>query len=114
MKDYWRKNPEKRQRNRRKVIEKLRLEVLTHYGGSPPECVCCGETEIRFLTIDHIEGNGAKHRREIKISGGFGFYYWLKRNNFPEGFQVLCSNCNMAKGKSKVKFCPVHHPELYI
>ena len=23
---------------------------------------------------------------------------WLVTNNFPKGFQILCSNCNFAKG----------------
>ena len=26
-------------------------------------------------------------------------YDWLKKNNFPPGFQVLCGSCNFAKGK---------------
>jgi len=25
-------------------------------------------------------------------------YVWLKRNYFPTGFQLLCHNCNLAKG----------------
>ena len=24
--------------------------------------------------------------------------YWLEKNNFPSGFQILCWNCNFAKG----------------
>jgi hypothetical protein len=87
---------------------KDKIEVLKHYGG---ECVCCGELEVRFLTIDHIEGGGTKQRKEI---GKGNFYQWLKNNNFPDGFQIMCSNCNTAKGQSKVQFCPVHHPELYM
>jgi len=93
-----------------------KLIALAHYGGEPPKCVCCGETEPRFLTIDHINGDGDKHRRAISNNRSFSggpFYGWLIKNNFPEGYQVMCSNCNMAKGKTKVKFCPVHHPELY-
>jgi len=26
------------------------------------------------------------------------FYRWLKQNNFPEGFRVLCINCNFSLG----------------
>lgn len=49
-----------------------------------------------FLAIDHVEGNGAAHRREL---GGTGtvFYAWLVKNNFPKEFQILCHNCNFAK-----------------
>ena len=25
------------------------------------------------------------------------FYLWLKRNNFPPGYQVLCWNCNCGR-----------------
>ena len=32
-------------------------------------------------------------------------YIWLKNNNFPEGFQVLCFNCNCGKARNK-GICP--------
>src|SRR3989304_4497339 len=35
-------------------------------------------------------------------------------NHYPEGYQVICANCNKAKGHKKQKVCPVHHPELYL
>jgi hypothetical protein len=79
---------------------RLKCEVVAAYGGV---CACCGEAEIVFLTIDHINGDGARHRREIGL-GGYRFYGWLKRNHFPEGFQVLCYNCNCAK--STQAYCP--------
>lgn len=27
-----------------------------------------------------------------------GFYRWIKKNGFPDSVQVLCWNCNCAKG----------------
>ena len=90
-----------------------KMKILQHYGG---ECCCCNEKEIRFLTLDHINGGGNEHRRKLfgsdKIKGD-RFYDWVIQNNYPEGLQILCSNCNMAKRMSKNKYCPVHHPELY-
>lgn len=74
-------------------VERLRKTVLDHYGG---KCTCCGETEPHFLCIDHINGGGSQHRKII--GGGKSTYKWLIANNYPEGFQVLCHNCNMAKG----------------
>lgn len=68
-----------------------KIKVMEAYGG---KCACCGETELAFLTIDHVNNDGADHRREI---GKGGLYYWLVREGFPEGFQVLCANCNLAK-----------------
>jgi hypothetical protein len=32
------------------------MEMLSAYGG---KCVCCGESEYKFLAIDHINGGGS-------------------------------------------------------
>jgi ribosome-binding ATPase YchF (GTP1/OBG family) len=42
-------------------IREKRLLVLKHYGN---RCSCCGETEIEFLAIDHV--NGVKNSRDYK------------------------------------------------
>ena len=77
---------------------KLRLIILTHYSGGDVKCACCGEKEIKFLCIDHIDNNGAEERRKMKSGKtGHPFYSKLKREGFPKGYQVLCYNCNMAK-----------------
>ena len=78
----------------RKQQAKVRAEVRSHYGN---KCVCCGEDEPAFLAIDHINGGGNAHRRKLGMPSGTQFYLWLRRNNFPEGFQILCFNCNFAK-----------------
>lgn len=75
-----------------------KLKIVEQYGGAL--CSCCGETEIKFLTIDHIHNDGASHRKEIK-----NFYCWLIANSYPEGFQVLCWNCNLGKYHNK-GICP--------
>lgn len=80
---------------------KIRLEVLTHYSGQAPRCGCCGEDTLEFLAVDHIEGGGARHRKTIP-SGDI--YRFLRRNGFPEGFRVLCHNCNQARGS--YGYCP--------
>jgi hypothetical protein len=80
---------------------KAKMKVVTAYGG---KCVCCGESIVEFLSVDHIRGDGAKQRRELKMSGGGQFYYWLINHNYPKDFQVLCMNCNHAKGTNGV--CP--------
>lgn len=69
----------------------VRLLALIHYSQNPPSCKCCGETLPVFLTIDHIDGGGNKHYSGSKL------YAWLRQNNYPLGFQVLCWNCNSAK-----------------
>lgn len=80
-------------------MRQMRLTVLRHYGGFPPKCACCGENEIKFLSIDHINGGGTAHRKTFTKTGkGGNISVWLLKNSLPEGFQVLCHNCNMAKG----------------
>jgi len=70
-----------------------RLAVLAHYGG---KCVKCGEMKPHCLAVDHIHGDGNTHRRTIGKHGS-GFFKWLVDNDFPDGFQILCHNCNMEK-----------------
>jgi hypothetical protein len=41
--------------------------------------------------------------------GGNVFFAWLKREGYPPGLQVLCHNCNCAKGKKAT--CP-HSTQL--
>jgi len=65
-----------------------RRRVLRHYGG---KCACCSESNLKFLTIDHLLGGGMQHRKQIK---GQHIEAWLEKNEYPEGYQVLCYNCN--------------------
>lgn len=94
---YTKLNKIWREKNKSKLNERranLRLETLEHYSGGRPECLCCGEKMLGFLCIDHVNGGGTKHRKEIN---GSSIYQWLKTNKYPEGFAVLCHNCNLAK-----------------
>lgn len=72
-----------------------KLAVIAAYGG---DCACCHEADDRFLTIDHINGGGRKHRQEVcKGRTGIEFYKWLRRQGYPPGFQVLCFQCNCGR-----------------
>ena len=73
--------------------------VFAAYGGY--KCNCCGETESMFLSIDHVDNNGAQERKSGLYSGsGYGFYRWLRKTGFPPGYQVLCMNCQVGKHKN--------------
>jgi hypothetical protein len=86
----------------------LKMEVLLSYGG---KCACCGATDFEFLSIDHINNDGAEHRRQMGAfrSNSKNIYAWLKQHDYPEGFQVLCMNCNCAK--AWFGYCP-HNDEV--
>lgn len=73
----------------------IKQEVLKHYGNEKIACVRCGEESIECLTIDHIKAIGAKAHQESGL--GVLFYLWLRRNNYPEGYQTLCMNCQWKK-----------------
>ena len=78
---------------------KNKLIAFRHYSNNEvPYCDCCGETELNFLCLDHINGGGGKHRSEIGVAGGHGMYRWIIKNNFPKGYRVLCANCNLSYG----------------
>jgi len=82
-------------RGSRNWNKRLKRTVISYYGGV---CECCGEDNIDLLTIDHINGNGAKHRRSIPTNtNGSAFYRWLRNSNYPGGFRVLCFNCNCGR-----------------
>lgn len=70
----------------------LKLDAFNAYGG--PQCVLCPEADVTILEIDHIDGGGNAHRREIKATSGTPFYQWLRNNDYPKGFRVLCPTCN--------------------
>jgi hypothetical protein len=75
--------------------KKLKEIVLGHYGAF---CACCEESLFEFLTIDHINGDGGKMRREgIHPKGGSELYRWIRQQGYPTYFQVLCYNCNCSK-----------------
>ena len=82
----------KRRANKSRKL--LKEQVLTHYGGGKLACIKCGFTDERALTIDHIDGNGNQHRKEVKRQN---LYRWLRRADYPEGFQTLCMNCQWIK-----------------
>lgn len=92
--EYWKKNKLTRSSVKKVHRDALRLACLKHYGGLVPHCVCCKIKNLEYLTIDHVGGGGADHRREIGL--GNAIFKWLIDNGFPEGFRVLCFNCNFA------------------
>ena len=84
--------------------QKRKDAIFSAYGGYV--CKCCGEKEKFFLSIDHIENDGAKMVKEGKYKRGSAYFYnWLIKNNFPKGFQVLCMNCQFGK-KNNGGMCP--------
>ena len=86
----------------RKYYRELKVDVFTHYSTGKPKCNCCGLENINALSIDHIKGRKQfSHSRDF---GGPRLNAWIRRNNYPKGFQILCIMCNNAK--SGLPKCP--------
>lgn len=93
--EYYLKNKEEMDRKNKRFRKETRLKVIEHYGG---KCKCCGEDRIEFLAIDHINGDGTKERKKLKLSSGIPFYSYIIKNNYPDRYRLLCHNCNLSLG----------------
>ena len=67
------------------------------------KCVVCGEKNERFLTIDHLNNDGAAKRK--KFSGNLNEWTDLKKRGWPideikNNFQILCYNHNCSKNRT--------------
>lgn len=71
----------------------LKAEMISAYGGA---CSCCGESESAFLSLEHLNGDGAEHR--ASLGGASKVWADLKKRGWPkDGYTVLCFNCNLGK-----------------
>lgn len=78
---------------RKEKLRATRRECLQLYGG---KCVCCGETTFEFLSFDHKHGGGYAERR--RLGGGNGRFYKSLKEEYRTDIQILCHNCNQARG----------------
>lgn len=87
---------------------KLKYTVISHYSNGKNVCAKCGITDINTLSIDHINGGGTQHKKTITQS----FYNYLISHNFPDGYQVLCMNCQAIKIIENNEYGYNHHRPL--
>lgn len=85
----------KRAAKRRHI--RLRTAVFEAHGA---ECTCCGESRQTMLCLDHVNNDGAEHRRSLQCNGGTKLYADVVSRDFPFGFQILCMNCNSSKARN--------------
>lgn len=93
-KEYEKKNYNRLSEKRRQRHANDRIECLKKYSkDGVPVCICCGEKEVSFLSIDHINGKQGRTRKTV----GQGLYRKLLKKH-DHNIQILCFNCNLAKG----------------
>jgi hypothetical protein len=92
---YYQSHKTEKAEYQRKRNLQLKLDALAHYGkDGKPACVRCGYSEnINGLQLDHVNGDGAEHRRIHSKP----IYNWLAKNNYPDGLQTLCGTCHLIK-----------------
>lgn len=103
---------------RRRGHHRNKIKVLKLYG---LKCAYCGEDRYELLTVDHINNDGAKHRKtkEYKRLNVGGMYGYLAKSEFrPDLYQILCHNCNSAKYYYKISptendYMPLSYWENY-
>jgi hypothetical protein len=122
----YRDKPEIKLKEKKKRDEK-RLKILQVFSkrlsnSDIPCCRCCGlNSHVDFLAIDHIAGkkemDSEPELEDIEYDSEFTTWdlqQWIIDNNYlsnlkTEYFQILCHNCNHAKGHSKNNKCPLEN-----
>jgi hypothetical protein len=79
---------------------KVKIAVRAFLGG---KCSCCGISEFEFLTIDHVNNDGAKDKKN-GIQSSHIYWKILKmlksftpRSEVEKTYRLLCFNCNSSK-----------------
>ena len=104
---YRRIDPEKEREKQAACVKRLQIEMYAAYGN---KCQCCGESNLAFLTMDHVNNDGSKDRmRNSKRVHNMILYRDLKAEGWPPRVRLLCYNCNCAR-KNNNGVCP--HVEI--
>lgn len=88
---------ERLRESQRSYYRDRRRFVIDSLGGV---CWCCGEFRLHLLTLDHIHGDGAEHRRALRKQLGYRgdsgkIYYDVIKEGIPKDrYRVACWNCN--------------------
>lgn len=111
LRQFYADNPAEHTREKqrqREYRESVKQQVFDYYG---EYCACCGEAERIFLTLDHINNDGAQHKRELskqanaRSVGADKLWRAIIKDGFPNSYQILCYNCNCGK-RDNGGICP--------
>lgn len=94
--DYLVAPPESLTDKKRKEL-RLWQEAYKFFGN----CEICGESNLKYLTIDHRNGNGNFKRKVENEPGGTQLIRKFEIDGWPESlreeYRILCYNCNCGR-----------------
>lgn len=93
--EYNKKNPQLKNKNNRTYTKNLKNKFFEMYGN---KCSCCGENNIKFLTLQHINNDGSNERGKNRSSNRDNrkSYRIATKEYKPDKYETLCWNCNCA------------------
>lgn len=89
-------HPDRIQKYTKQYNTKLRSEIIEYYSNGFFRCAICEDNHIEFL---EIVKTGPSDNYDCSNFSQFNKMQWLKNNNFPDGYIILCSNCNTKRIK---------------
>lgn len=95
-KEYYENTKIEKARKTKIRRQKLRLQILETIS-SIPKCKQCDIDDIRVLTIDHINNDGAQERKTVSDVAYYIKILKMEENDIKKQYQVLCRNCNWIK-----------------
>lgn len=102
----WRNKPGNRELSNAKQVayrKEIKKLIYSKYGNI---CSCCGESNLGFLTIDHVNNDGYLDKNKNgKRHSGRALYNQIIKQGFPDKYQILCMNCNFGKSRN-LGICP--------
>jgi 5-methylcytosine-specific restriction endonuclease McrA len=101
-KEYRQKNKEAIRLGKKRSEEATRLECLQHYSDLDLPACQCGEDNMNRLRIRTLRDSAQTRCRSKEGMGDPDEYYRLKKAGWPEGFHVVCFECNKANAKKRV------------
>jgi len=95
--EYHKKTKHLKRKRRQAMTKNVVKEIFDLLGD---KCSCCNFSNILALQIDHVYGDGYKHRKKLR---GLAYYKDILRSvKKKEGrYQILCANCNFIEGIKK-------------
>lgn len=99
--DYYTRNKSRCLATASRTCLKLRSQIYEAYGN---KCACCGESEVLFMQVDHVNNDGEAHRK-LRGESVVQIYRDVIKSGFSPDYQLLCANCNHGKMRNK-GICP--------